>query len=163
MKVNVNLNVSLDGPEAGYLNVYKATKVINGAERIVYITGKKAYPTESAAIRNASPAIGWTRVGIIPVEYYRNRVNSRLNEYQDAIHKHIVHDIDKWLAGEVQAIAPTPVSPVVTKEFSIPSQPKVKASKAKAPAKKPAKAKGKAPAKASKAKTVRAKRKVSAK
>lgn len=163
MKVNVNLNVSLDGPENGYLNVYKASKLINGENRIVYITGKKSYASPEAAARGARPMIGWERVGTIPVQYYHNRVNSRLVEYASAIKAHIIHDIDKWLAGEVQAVAPTPTSPLVTKEFSIPSEAKAKASRAKGAKAKSAKSTKKAPAKPSKAAKAPTKRKVSTK
>lgn len=171
MKVNVNFipsTIELEGPQTGYLNVY----AVRDGERLRYVTGKKSYASASEASRNARPAPGWTRVGIVPVEHYRNHVNANLRGYQEAMRLHIINDIDTFLARVTSAAVPNGPAPLNTRPApEMPISPtdggerlkaKPKAKKAAKPKGKPvskAKPKVKAPAKA-KAKVKTVKRKV---
>lgn len=105
MKVLVNsINITLDGPESGYLNVYSLTDQ-NG--RVRYVTGAKAYASESEAQRKARPAPGWTRHGVVAVQHYRNHVNAHNADYIAALRIHVINDLDTFLARVTNQAPPT--------------------------------------------------------
>ena len=153
MKVLVSsINIQIEGPENGYLNVYK---LVNG-DSVRYVTGKKSYNSSDEAERKARPAPGWQRVGVIATNYYRNHVNAHVNDYMAALRVHVINDIDAFLAREMNAQAPTGIAggldtrpaqeeaDVTEAPAKAPRKPKtakkpVKASKGAKKAKKPAK------------------------
>lgn len=105
MKVLVNsVNITLDGPESGYLNVYSLHDQ-NG--RVRYVTGAKAYASEGEAQRKARPAPGWTRHGVVAVQHYRNHVNAHNADYIAALRVHVINDLDTFLSRVVNQQAPT--------------------------------------------------------
>lgn len=141
MKVLVNsVNITLDGPESGYLNVYSLHDQ-NG--RVRYVTGAKAYSSEAEAQRKARPAPGWTRHGVVAVQHYRNHVNAHNADYIAALRVHVINDLDTFLSRVVNQQAPTGLPGGLNTAPAQDEAPVTEAAplKGKKVAKKPAKAK----------------------